>query len=194
VKYLRHKDLIIIFDFIDENELNILDEFFRTTLWVEAPGDDHYSANITSNQVGDTASKIRDRLKSTIEKEYSCELSNEALGTFVKYRLNKGLRLHHDSSLTTEISGKPTKYKTFSGCPTIDISSTIYFGECFSGGDISFPKLNFTYHPLRGSAIIFPSSKRYEHQVSPVTSGERIMTSIFWHNLTKAQNAKNKNS
>ena len=29
--------------------------------------------------------------------------------------------------------------------------------------------------------IIFPASKEYEHEVSPVTSGDRIITTTFWH-------------
>lgn len=188
MNYLKYKELRIIFNFLTPDEIEILETYLNEAKWEEAPGDEHLSNTITSPSTGVVASEIRDRLKSTIEDIYSCSLSEESLATFVKYRLGRGLRLHYDAVLVDDETGEEKAYKTFCGYPSIDISSTIYFGKNFSGGEIHFPHLGITYHPLCGSVIIFPSSSEYEHEVFPVTDGDRIMTSIFWHRLNNEKN------
>ena len=188
MKYLKHKDLTVILDFLTMDEIDILETYIGEAKWEESLGDEHFSNTITSPSVGQIAQGIRDRLKSTIEDNYACNLSDESLATFVKYRPGHGLRLHYDAVLVDDETGEEKIYKTFGGYPSIDISSTIYLGKQFTGGEIHFPRLDITYRPVCGSVIIFPSSMEYEHEVFPVTDGDRIMTSVFWHKLRDEKN------
>lgn len=48
----------------------------------------------------------------------------------------------------------------------------IYFGE-WDGGEISFPKLNFTYLPKYGDMIIIKNAANYEHITEVVKTGTR---------------------
>jgi predicted 2-oxoglutarate/Fe(II)-dependent dioxygenase YbiX len=181
MKFVKHKNLTIIFDFLEISEVSALNCFMKTNTWSEAEGDPHWSMNISSTKIGLIAHTIQQRLKTTIEAIYKLELSNEALGTLIKYRLGHGLKRHYDAALIKETTGEMTVCQTFSGHPSRDISSTIYLGQSFEGGEIFFPNIDFTYKPVEGSVIIFPSSEEYEHEVTPVVSGDRIMASIFWH-------------
>jgi predicted 2-oxoglutarate/Fe(II)-dependent dioxygenase YbiX len=181
MKFLKHKNLTIIFDFLESSEVSAFDFFMKTNTWSEAEGDPHWSMNISSAEIGLIAQTIQQRLKNTIETVYKCTLSNETLGTLVKYKVGHGLKRHYDAALIEETTGKMTVYQTFSGHPSRDISSTIYLGQSFEGGEIYFPNIDFTYEPVQGSVIIFPSSEEYEHEVTPVVNGDRIMASIFWH-------------
>jgi len=115
-------------------------------------------------------------------------LSDETLGTFVKYRLGYGLPLHYDAAKVDDVTGEKTINKTFSGCTTTDMTSILYLENDSIGGLISFPNLDITYYPLKGSVIIFPASQEYEHEVSPVISGDRIITTTFWHVFDDTQN------
>ena len=188
MKLLKHKNFTIIFDFLTEHEIAIFSKYFLNVKWKESHGDKHFSNNITSSDIGEIASKVQGRLKSTIQNIYSCILSDETLGTFVKYRHGHGLPLHYDAMTVDDITGEKTINKTFSGCTTTDMTSILYLKNDSIGGLISFPNLDITYYPLKGSVIIFPAFKEYEHEVSPVMSGDRIITTIFWHVLDDTQN------
>jgi len=188
MRLLKHKNFTIIFDFLTEHEITVFSKYFSNIEWSESHGDRHFSNNITSPDIGEIALKVQGRLKSAIQNIYSCSLSDETLGTFVKYRLGQGLPLHYDSVTVDEITGEETIHKTFSGYAKCDITSTLYLNNNSVGGEINFPNLDITYYPLEGSVIIFPSSKEYEHEVSPVISGDRIMSTTFWHVFDDAQN------
>ena len=63
--------------------------------------------------------------------------------------------------------------------PFIEFSCVIYLNEDYTGGEIYFPRKNFSIKPKKYSAIFFPgNSKEYEHGVSEVTSGSR-QTALF---------------
>ena len=48
----------------------------------------------------------------------------------------------------------------------------LYIGD-FEGGEINFPKLNFTYKPEENDLLIFKADKEYAHQTFEVKSGTR---------------------
>jgi hypothetical protein len=188
MKFLRQKDFTVIFDFLENSEVTAFNSFMETNAWGEVEGDPHWSMNISSAEIGLIAQKIQLRLKLAIQNIYSCSLSDETLGTFVKYRLGYGLPLHYDAAKVDDITGEKTINKTFSGCTTTDMTSILYLKNDSIGGLISFPNLDITYYPLKGSVIIFPASKEYEHEVSPVISGDRIITTTFWHVFDDTKN------
>jgi hypothetical protein len=170
---MKKPNVHVLDNFVTEYELNKILNFLSKETWRQEKNDPHYSTNINSTEMGVLAENIRNRLKLKIENIFNCRLNNAPFGTFIKYKNGAGLELHDDSKL----------YKKAYGKPTIDISSTIYITENFTGGEIYFPKYNMRYSPKSGSVIIFPSSKKYKHQVFEVNDGDRIMASIFWHKV-----------
>lgn len=67
------------------------------------------------------------------------------------------------------------------GSEHIILSTVIYLGGKFTGGDIVFPNQNVRYSPEPLSAVIFPSGGwEYLHSVDLVRSGARY-TMPMWH-------------
>jgi hypothetical protein len=57
--------------------------------------------------------------------------------------------------------------------PTIhDLNISVYLGE-WTGGDLVFPKLNFSYSPKPRDLLIFKSDYDYKYYIDNVESGER---------------------
>jgi hypothetical protein len=55
----------------------------------------------------------------------------------------------------------------------------LYFNDDFEGGELYFPKYNYEYKPVRGSAIVFPcNDEEYLHGVRSITSGCRYTMPI----------------
>jgi hypothetical protein len=142
MKFIRQKDFTVVFDFLESGEVAAFNSFMQTNTWGEVEGDPHWSMNISSAEIGLIAQKIQLRLKSTIQNIYSCSLSDETLGTFVKYRLGYGLPLHYDAAKVDDVTGEKTINKTFSGCTTTDMTSILYLENDSIGGLISFPNLD----------------------------------------------------
>jgi predicted 2-oxoglutarate/Fe(II)-dependent dioxygenase YbiX len=59
------------------------------------------------------------------------------------------------------------------------LSVVCYLNDDFSGGQTSFPGLNYVATPQSGKAIVFPSN--YLHGSEPVTSGEKFVL-VSWIN------------
>ncbi len=59
------------------------------------------------------------------------------------------------------------------------LSVVCYLNDDFSGGQTSFPGLNYVATPHSGKAIVFPSN--YLHCSEPVTSGEKFVL-VSWIN------------
>jgi len=54
-----------------------------------------------------------------------------------------------------------------------DFSMLIYLNDDYQGGGISFPWLNYTYQPVAGDLVFFPSNHVYAHESLPITSGTK---------------------
>lgn len=55
-----------------------------------------------------------------------------------------------------------------------DISIILYLNDKFTGGQLSFPKINFKIQPKAGLLVAFPSGRPYLHKAETVESGERL--------------------
>lgn len=73
-----------------------------------------------------------------------------------KYECGSHIRAHNDTA--TEFSA---------GC----VTTLLYLNDDYEGGELIFPRLNFSYRPRIGELALFPSE--YLHAVSPITSGTR---------------------
>lgn len=63
------------------------------------------------------------------------------------------------------------------GAEGINLSGVIYLNNDFSGGELYFTDLGYTYKPNPGSLIIFPSN--YTHQINKVLSGYRYAIPLW---------------
>lgn len=66
------------------------------------------------------------------------------------------------------------------GCSDFVVSAIVYFNEDFTGGDLIFPKVDFSYRPVAGSCIIFPSDILHSHYVDSVLSGSRMVFPLWF--------------
>jgi len=48
-----------------------------------------------------------------------------------------------------------------------------YLNDDYEGGELSFGGWNYTYKPVAGDLVIFPSNYMYTHRAMPVTSGTK---------------------
>jgi hypothetical protein len=55
---------------------------------------------------------------------------------------------------------------------THDLNLAVYLGN-WTGGNLVFPKLNFSYTPKPRDLLIFKADEKYEHYITEVKSGER---------------------
>lgn len=83
-------------------------------------------------------------------------------------------------------------YDQMDGNETIEYSIIIYYNDNYDGGEISFTIIDkeietfresipktFSIKPEAGSALIFPSSKPYYHEVGLIKGGERYISPGF---------------
>lgn len=119
--------------------------------------------------------RAQNTLKLHIEKNIGQAISDEGIGTIVKFGIGWELPYHCD-----QWSNLPT----YSGAPRRDISSVVYLSDDFAGGEIEFPDLGVSIEPSAGSAIYFPGTEQFMHQVNKVTSGARLTCTSFWSILS----------
>ena len=55
-----------------------------------------------------------------------------------------------------------------------DVSLLIYLNDKFVGGGLHFAKLNYTYQPVAGDVVFFPSHRLYMHESVPVKQGVKL--------------------
>lgn len=65
------------------------------------------------------------------------------------------------------------------------ITVLIYLNCDYEGGEIHFPSQKLLLKPSSGDILIFPSNRRFKHEVMPIKSGERFAVMQTW-NLVKS--------
>lgn len=63
-----------------------------------------------------------------------------------------------------------------------DISVLIYLNDDYEGGELTFNRLNYSYHPVAGDLVLFPSGNLYLHQAQRVTRGTKYAL-VSWASL-----------
>ncbi len=66
------------------------------------------------------------------------------------------------------------------GCSDFLVSAVVYFNDDFTGGELVFPKVGYSYQPIAGDCILFPSTTDYSHYVDRVAEGERIVLPLWF--------------
>jgi len=85
--------------------------------------------------------------------------------------------------LRYEDNGKYTKHTDYRGYSVMnnrEISCSIILNDGFTGGEFAFWDKDAIYRVKKGSAIMFPSSFMFPHEVLPVTSGTRYSV-LTWY-------------
>ena len=105
--------------------------------------------------------EIYDR-QSIAVNEYCTTFSVGELGyweafNFLKYEKGQHFQYHHDHSVNYNCT----------------ISLVQYLNDDYEGGELSFGGWNYTYKPVAGDLVIFPSNYMYTHRAMPVTSGTK---------------------
>jgi len=60
------------------------------------------------------------------------------------------------------------------------VSGLIYMNDDFEGGGLTYPYLDWTYQPVAGDLVLFPSNYVYAHAALPVESGVRYCIVTFF--------------
>jgi predicted 2-oxoglutarate/Fe(II)-dependent dioxygenase YbiX len=104
------------------------------------------------------------KLKPLVKQHWRIDLTNHSGTHLVRYGAADHYVPHQDTG-----PGLEDRY----------LSVVCYLNDDFSGGQTSFPGLNYVATPQSGKAIVFPSN--YLHGSEPVTSGEKFVL-VSWIN------------
>lgn len=181
----RIKDIFIIHDLFTPEELSVVQECLQVVTWSPDLKSPNFFVDIGREQADhskilqDTTRILelkKDLIKENMEKDFSCTVGDEGIGTVVKYHVGWTLEYHADcwSGLST-----------YAGYPSRDISSIIYLTENYEGGNLVFPDLDIEIEPCAGSGIYFPGDEEHMHEVTEVLSGDRSTCTGFWHILDR---------
>ena len=99
----------------------------------------------------------------------------------LRYSAGGLYKTHADSEMFDPVTGLWTRVIDR------DVSLLIYLNNDFTGGNITFPKFNFTYRPEVGDLLIFPSDHRYMHRAEVVYSGFRYAVVSWAHQQGKVR-------
>ena len=53
----------------------------------------------------------------------------------------------------------------------VEWAAVLYLNDDYTGGELFFPKFDYSFKPAAGSLVLFPGTEEYEHGVHPVTAG-----------------------
>lgn len=110
---------------------------------------------------------VKKALIEVAEPDMDCRIESFVFPNVLRYSKGGTFRGHADSEVLDRQTGLWKKIINR------DISMLIYLNDGFQGGNITFTRLNYSYHPRKGDLLIFPSDHRYAHRAEPVTSGVR---------------------
>lgn len=117
---------------------------------------------------------ISERVRVVAEKVSGLELAGSQLAIF-KTIPGHTPEEHADSQ---NMDGTPKD-----GCSDFAVSAVVYFNDNFIGGQLVFPKLAYSYQPIAGSCILFPSTISHSHYVAKVDKGERIVLPLWFSHI-----------
>ena len=91
--------------------------------------------------------------------------SSSSAYILLKYEVGQEFKLHYDDSFAT-----PRR-----------ISAVGFLNDDYRGGQLSFDLMNFTYEPVAGDIVVFPSNFPYMHAARPVIEGTKYSVVNWWN-------------
>ena len=101
--------------------------------------------------------------------DYVCRFNapiirHESAYVLLKYEVGQEFQPHHDDSPET-----PRR-----------VSVVAFLNDNFKGGQLAFDLANFTYEPVAGDIVVFPSNFPYMHASRPIIEGTKYSVVSWW--------------
>lgn len=115
-------------------------------------------------------SKIFDKTRTDFEQKYQIKIENrieDGGNSYIflnKWKKNIHMNLHYDEFLM----------------PDFNVSTIYYLNDNYGGGEIHFPVHNLKIKPKANSAITFPGSESYAHEILEVFDNDRYTSSAWF--------------
>tara|TARA_B100001996_G_C18664197_1_gene594264 strand:- start:952 stop:1572 length:621 start_codon:yes stop_codon:yes gene_type:complete len=184
-------NIMIMHNFVEENDLKTLQEFFPTIAEWENPreteynedGECIYDASYWWDRMcsGQILERIAPEIHQLINK-YIVKMQNAIEGKFsvsvsqrppvlIRWLEGNEQQPHADKQLN---DGTPNPF------PTYDINSIIYWNGDFEGGQFYYPEHEIELEIEPGLAVAHPGDVHYLHGVKQMISGTRWTTPSFY--------------
>ena len=184
-------NIMIMHNFVEENDLKTLQEFFPTITEWENPRETEYNEDgeciydasywwdrMCSGQILErTAPEIHQlinkyivKMQNAIEDKFSVSLSQRP-PVLIRWLEGNEQQPHADKQLN---DGTPNPF------PTYDINSIIYWNGDFEGGQFYYPEHGIELEIEPGLAVAHPGDVHYLHGVKQMISGTRWTTPSFY--------------
>lgn len=168
---------IAIYRSIINNPNSVIEEIetAHSNLWVHSLiyGSNETSDFRTSSEIINIPKDINSKLDlhfSQAVNNYICRFNapiNFKSKNYIllKYEVGQEFKSHNDDSQET-----PRR-----------ISAVGFLNDNFKGGQLSFDLMNFTYEPVAGDIVVFPSNFPYMHGSRPVIEGTKYSIVNWWN-------------
>lgn len=104
--------------------------------------------------------------------EYTGELHFPDNTELTRWETGREMTAHSDNSWPDgDQTDHPTSFRTW--------SAIYYINDLYEGGEIYFPRLDWSMKPEANTLLVFPSNEKFIHGVTKVTKGERY-TFAMW--------------
>lgn len=184
-------NIMIMHNFVEENDLKTLQEFFPTITEWENPRETEYNEEgeciydasywwdrMCSGQILErTAPEIHQlinkyivKMQNAIEDKFSVSVSQRP-PVLIRWLEGNEQQPHADKQLN---DGTPNPF------PTYDINSIIYWNGDFEGGQFYYPEHGIELEIEPGLAVAHPGDVHYLHGVKQMISGTRWTTPSFY--------------
>lgn len=167
-------------NFIDNNTCNfIINSVKDSEAWEKIPNDfwDKRIININTayNKIGkdfgDLITKISQKTKDFIEKEYSLDKKIEPnVVTICRWFPGMNQPPHADDMTNTDIKGLEGRV----------FGAIIYLNQDYKGGKTYYPDYNIEINPEVGKIAVHPGDPSHMHGVTTIEGNTRYTIASFW--------------
>lgn len=172
---------LIIENFIDDKDLDLLIESFAAAPFDSAPNNPNlFSYQIPREYIHRAITDmINTKLTSTLEDHYEVKITQYTSGSVTRYAEGQCIGLHADWAPEDVYVQTLDKKR-------VDISSVTYLNEDFTGGELVFCEVSkdllmtklMTLVPRKGMVIFFDALK--SHYTNPIVKGAKYSYTNFY--------------
>jgi hypothetical protein len=184
-------NIVIIENFVDPEDLALIQKFFPTINEWENPKADEYNEDGTciydasywwdrmcsgeilkriGPEIYDLVDKYVYKMQYLLEDKFNVKLYSRS-PVLIRWLPGNEQQPHADKQLN---DGTPNPF------PTYDINSIIYWNDEFEGGQFYYPEFDIEIDIKPGLAVAHPGDVHYLHGVKQIISGERWTTPSFY--------------
>jgi hypothetical protein len=177
------EDLVIVYDLIEENKLDILKEFWLAKHYYKEDTSQEERLQLDSLPLESSiglnyrAYGIIEEIKAASElvmrQEYP-DLNLERFAYFDGISVRNSIKQPY---MKPHVDGPPEYNNPEHGIN--NLGANFYLNSNFDGGEIYYPELNFTFKPVPNSLVIHRGTPLFLHGVAEVTSGWRLSFGMF---------------